>query len=153
MSSTHERVKKRREYLTMKGAAYIGIAIGLAMIVDWVTKFIRAVTHLSLFWNHLITGRVHSHVFVLLFSMLIFLVGMTAVTIICFGGVVRHLALKAKQLPYVPPVTADTLPAEEVLVRGSEQPTQEQGKVLLRGTDGSGGAGEQELLRSSQGQE
>jgi hypothetical protein len=41
------------------------------------------------------------------------------------------------------------LAAEEVLVRGSEEPAQEQYKVLLRGTDGSAGTGEQELLRSS----
>lgn len=59
---------------------------------------------------------------------------------------------EAKQLPYVPPVTADILPAEEVLVRGSAQPAQEQSKVLLRGTDSSAGTGEQELLRSSQEQ-
>jgi hypothetical protein len=66
---------------------------------------------------------------------------------------IRKARQEAKQLPYVPPVTANTLPAEEVLVRGSEEPTQEQGKVLLRGADGSAGTGEQELLRSSQGQD
>jgi len=65
----------------------------------------------------------------------------------------RHAYREASQLPYVPPVTADTLPVEEVLVRGSEEPAQEQSQVLLRGTDGSAGAGEQELLRRSQGQE
>jgi len=60
---------------------------------------------------------------------------------------------EAEKLPFVPPVTADTLPAEEVLVRGSEEPAQEQSKILLRGTNGSGGTREQELLRSSQQQE
>jgi len=60
---------------------------------------------------------------------------------------------EARRIPYVPPVTAKALPAEEVLVRGSEEPAQEQGKVLLRGTEGSTDTGEQELLRSSQGQE
>ena len=35
-------------------------------------------------------------------------------------------------LLHVPPVRPDTLPAEEVLVRGSQEPTLEQSGVLLR---------------------
>jgi len=60
---------------------------------------------------------------------------------------------EAEKLPYVPPVTADALPVEEVLVRASAEPDQEQSRVLLRVADGSSGAGEQELLRSSQARE
>jgi len=36
------------------------------------------------------------------------------------------------QTPYVPPFKADSLPAEEVLVRGSEQPPAVLSEVLLR---------------------
>ena len=64
-----------------------------------------------------------------------------------------RLGRKVSQIPYVPPVTASTLPAEEVLVRGAEEPKQEQSKVLLRGIDNSTGTGKQELLRGSQGQD
>ncbi len=38
----------------------------------------------------------------------------------------------AKSNPYVPPVTPDTLPADEILVRGSEEPPVAQSEVLLR---------------------
>jgi hypothetical protein len=47
---------------------------------------------------------------------------------------------------------AYTLPAEEVLVRGSEEPAQEQSQVLQRGTDSCQENAQQELLRSSQRQ-
>ena len=72
--------------------------------------------------------------------------------VVYFAILLNYYHKNIKHIPYVPPVTSDTLPAEEVLVRGSEEPTQEQSKVLLRGTECSMGTGEQELLRSSQGQ-
>ena len=64
----------------------------------------------------------------------------------------RQIHQAAKRLPYAPPVIADTLPAEEVLVRGSEEPLQEQSNVLLRCADGDRGARERELLISIKGQ-
>jgi hypothetical protein len=39
-------------------------------------------------------------------------------------------------IPYVPPVTPDTLPADEILVRGSEEPVAVQSEVLLRSAQG-----------------
>jgi hypothetical protein len=50
------------------------------------------------------------------------------------------------QVQYVPPVTADTLPADEILVRGSEEPPIAQNAVLLRAAKGQETPAE-ELLR------
>ncbi|HZT43842.1 MAG TPA: hypothetical protein VFA07_16870 [Chthonomonadaceae bacterium] len=63
-------------------------------------------------------------------------------------SIARHEHREAKRLPYVPPVTADTLPQEEVLLRGSQQPAQEQGKLLLRGAADCQENARQELLRA-----
>jgi hypothetical protein len=130
MGSTQERIQKRRLYLMLKGGAYT--LVGLMVLVAGLF-FVIALRE----W------KVGS-----LLGALVLLLAARQVT-----RFAHRVHRKAKQLPYVPPVTVNTLPAEEVLVRGSEEPKEEQGKVLLRGTGGSEGTGEQELLRSSQRQE
>jgi hypothetical protein len=55
-------------------------------------------------------------------------------------------ASKAACVPYVPPVTAATLPADEILVRGAEAPPVAQSNVLLRAAHGLETPNE-ELLR------
>ena len=69
-----------------------------------------------------------------------------------FGSIARRQAKKATTIPYVPPVTAnaDNLPAEEVLVRGSEEPLAPQREVLLRATIAEQGTPPEQLLRSSE---
>ena len=134
MSSTQERIKKRREYLKRKGGAYAKISwsaflTGLLTVMLVVVIRTTGPARIALtvfYWSYLLVVLIHS----------------------------AHKTHQAvKKLPYVPPVTADTLPAEEVLVRGSEEPVQKQSKVLLRGTQSGLESAEQELLRSSQGQE
>ena len=64
----------------------------------------------------------------------------------------RMVAAAAKQsrsLPYFPPVTIDTLPAEEVLVRSSQEPTQEHSAVLLRAAGESNDTPAEQLLRAA----
>ncbi len=51
---------------------------------------------------------------------------------------------------YIPPVTADTLPADEILVRGSEEPPVVQSEVLLRAAQKGEETAKEELLRVSQ---
>src|SRR5438105_4604828 len=141
MSNTQERNKQRRQYLKEKGAAYTKmslIALVSASVIALLLVF--AATLFFYLGSGIDSGRL---VFILLFG---------GVLLPCFGIIawqLMHMARQAHQdivrVPYVPPVTANTLPVEEVLVRGSEQPVQEQSKVLLRGTDGSAGTGEQEL--------
>ena len=64
--------------------------------------------------------------------------GFTLVLIILVACVIFYVWAQAnrvrelKALPYVPPVIHDNLPAEEILVRGSEEPPDQQSEVLLR---------------------
>jgi|SRR5579871_2441662 len=149
MSSTLERIRKRRLYLKKKRTAYIeaGIAALLALLFGWIMYNLLREFGKALLDNYGsgVNDPINSLIAIVCFGTSLF-----------FGRIfwllvrsTRKAYRTVKQLLYVPPVTANTLPAEEVLVRGSEEPTEEQGKVLLRGTDGSAGAGEQELLRGS----
>ena len=146
MSSTMERLRKRQQYLKRKVAAYskTGIALFLAVPCALLTCILFILAFLN--W----TGRGADHPA----NLLAFAIGTIAIGMVCcyFILIAERGVQEVTQLSHVPPVTADTLPSEEVLVRGSEEPTQEQSKVLLRGTDGSTDTGEQELLRSSQEQ-
>ncbi len=53
---------------------------------------------------------------------------------------------------YVPPVTPDTLPAEEILVRAADVPPVVQSDVLLRAAQRRQETTKEELLRMSQGE-
>jgi hypothetical protein len=57
--------------------------------------------------------------------------------------------VQEEAIPYVQPVTINTLPAEEVLVRGSEEPIQEQSTSLLRAAGERDEFPVEELLRAS----
>ncbi len=52
---------------------------------------------------------------------------------------------------YVPPVTLDTIPAEEILVRGSDETPVAQSEVLLRAAQQGQQTPKEALLRVSQG--
>ena len=51
-----------------------------------------------------------------------------------------------QQVPYVPPVTPNTLPANEILVRGAEEPPVARSKMLLRAAQGGHETATEELL-------
>jgi len=145
MSSTHERIRQRRLYLAKKGWAYTKMSLNAVLAFPFALLVFVVLFLLGL---DLIFGF-HRHSFILICVVLADCVGVWFASRHWFRSM-KKAHQEALQLPFVPPVIPDTLPAEEVLVRGSEEPAQEQGKVLLRGTDGSGSTGEQELLRSSQ---
>jgi hypothetical protein len=73
--------------------------------------------------------------------------------VILYGQVViwsiRNDVEDARKLPVVAPFTLSTLPADEVLVRGSEAPTEVHSEMLLRAAEGSA-TPKEELLRVSQ---
>ncbi len=77
--------------------------------------------------------------------------GATLMTLVCARMTCfeyREFRRKLEEIrvvPYVPPVNLSTLPAEEVLVRGAEQPTAPNG-TLLRATVKCEGAKAEELL-------
>ena len=143
MSKREERVKQRREYLKQKGWAYteagVTALLSISGAIAAISYFLGTRSgNLPHYWYEY--GGVFLVISALGFGLLSYLFAFSA----------RRAHQKTKQLLYIPPVIANTLPAEEVLVRGSEEPAQEQSKVLLRGTDSSMGVAEQELLRSSQ---
>lgn len=153
MGNTQERKKQRRRYLWKKGKAYtkFSIATLLAIPCTLIGCLLLAAFAMTLYDYFILNNSNGAKSPINFVSW----IG----TILLFGAMIwvmvraaRRAHQAAKQLPYVPPVTADTLPAEEVLVRGSVEPTQEQGKVLLRGTGSSTDTEVQELLRGSQGQ-
>jgi hypothetical protein len=59
----------------------------------------------------------------------------------------RRLRRQMLAVPYVPPVTAAVLPAEEILVRGSGEPLIAQNEVLLRAAQKGSETPQEELLR------
>jgi len=150
MSNTQERIRKRREYLKKKRAAYTEFGIAYLLVIPCVVFEVILVcafviSMLDYFTKQPSEAPMASQVIggaaaMLLFGWMTWILARAA----------RRAEKRAVQLPYVPPVTADTLPAEEVLVRGSEQPIQEQGKVLLRGTQSSQELAAEKLLRGSQ---
>ena len=150
MSSTLERIKQRREYLMKAAVAYTNMALAVLYIVliAWGMHFIYSTCREAVSTE---TGDVSGWNGAIVFFL--FMASCCLVVIYFLARAIPKLHQEARQLRYVPPVTADALPAKEVLVRGSQEPPQELGKALLRGIDGRAGTGEQELLRGSQGQE
>lgn len=138
MGNTHERIKQRREYVKRKVMAYVLMTLSILVAIPCallaVILFLLAVASVfegipwvEIFWPALKLGELALR----------------------FSESAQKAHGEAKQLPYIPPVTADSLPAEEVLLRGAEKPPQEQSRTLLRAADGSAATPEQELLRAS----
>ena len=66
-----------------------------------------------------------------------------------FAQALQIRAAKLARLPYVPPVTPNTLPADEILVRSSSELPTVQSAVLLRAAQGIE-TPKEELLRAGQ---
>lgn len=60
----------------------------------------------------------------------------------------KQTSKELKDISYTPPVDTNTLPAKEILVRGSQEPIQEQSTVLLRAAEESAEVPAEELLRA-----
>jgi hypothetical protein len=77
------------------------------------------------------------------------LIGFPIFIIVVTKLLVSYAIDTVREIPPVPPVTVDTLPAEEVLVRSSAEPTVRQSEMLLRAATGQEMPTE-ELLRVGQ---
>ncbi|HLK59999.1 MAG TPA: hypothetical protein VKU00_25795 [Chthonomonadaceae bacterium] len=133
MSNTHLRIQKRRQYVKKKISSYVLVVVSFLLGGAVLTGF----SHFSY------RGPIGPLLAVI-----------SAVLWSAAVAYVRYSVKTARQvsnLPYVPPVTAENLPVEEVLMRGSAEPAAEQSKVLLRGTQSSEEITENELLRGSAG--
>ena len=151
MSRIQDRKQQRREYLWKKEAAYtLSTFLSFLMVPCIGIALIALMEVVSFLCHYWVTADYHDLVMAILYMGIAFLLG--GASWLLFRSA-RQTKRDAEQLPYVPPVTAATLPNEEVLLRGSDASTQEQSSVLLRGTQSGEETDGQELLRSSQGQD
>jgi hypothetical protein len=145
MKQVPDRKKLRREYIENKQSAYVQLFVGSMLllpsaIIAIISAIITVIGCLSTilarqfsnFVNCLLIGGV-----VTLFFGLIAWMGST---IIAEGK-------RLKRIPYVPPVSLNILPAEEILVRASEKPPVTQSEVLLRAAQKGQETPKEELLR------
>ncbi len=129
-----ERAKRkhlRREYLRKKGHAYALFTLNGALLLPFLVLACASFI-LSFVWVGL-PGIYLSALF-------------AWCTYSCWRGIQDGMN-EAKSLPYIPPVTPDTLPPDEILVRGSEEPPVAQSEVLLRAAKATQEAAKEELLR------
>lgn len=139
MSSRREQIRKRWRYLVSKGM--INFVLSAATFAAFVCA-LEAIFILLCAFYFKNTGQI---IFTgILLSLMLFFDSWIS------ARLARQILRTARQLSYVPPVTAETLPAEEVLLRGAEEPASEQSKVLLRSIASGPESASQELLRCSQ---
>ena len=123
--------KKRREYLWEKGKAYAlalaGVVLSLPFL--WLAVWFLRDAEGGIAWH----GHIWRALVELVFAVLP--VGMVAQSLLNSHREVK----RASALPYVPPVRArlDTLAAEEILVRGSEEPAAMPCELLRAAHEGT----------------
>lgn len=134
-----DAAKKRRDYLQtiLRLQLSAGVALSFAVVSALLSAY-------SLFLVFLLWSRGNPVGISYAFCLAIFL-------FIALGGwtVRQRNASHAKALPYVPPVREQlaALPAEAILVRGSDEPPTAP-EEMLRAAHPGAAAPEQELLRS-----
>ena len=143
-----DRQKQRREYLK-KMAGAVGRSVGGLLVLKslWIGTVICILMTCALLGYAVWTRDASIFVQSVACSLFVF-VGTWE-----YRRLQRSVAWmerRDKSIAYVPPFTPDTLPADEVLVRGSQEPIQEQSSVLLRGAGEKNDKPEQ-LLRATLG--
>ena len=134
-----ERKRQRREYLRQKGEAYASIAASGALIL--LSLGLLLLGFVAARRGH--TEPVDGLVIGLL---------MLALAAGCGWGIywgirdVRATKESVDRIPYVPPITIEHLPPEEILVRGSGEPSHSPQEALLRPA-GNRETPHEELLR------
>jgi hypothetical protein len=135
-----DREKQRREYLKKKAGSYGTkvMVFGLFLFLLLPTITCGLFTIISLFVPALQPSAIG-------FAMSALFFGFWCRFTYWF---VKRADTEIAAIPFIPPVTASTLPAEEVLVRGAQEPSQEQSTVLLRASGESTEVPVEELLRA-----
>lgn len=140
MEPVPDRVRLRRIYLWKKGTVYSKATAGVLLcLVLGIVVFLGGLAALALLWQNPLWT----------FSSSTFLFGMAVVSLWLYWKS-RMLVQKAKievARHYAPPVTLETLPAGEVLVRGSNEPLLSSQDQLLRPVTSSRQTPAEELLR------
>jgi hypothetical protein len=154
MKQAPDRKKLRREYLRKKWKAQVKVILGAAFgtVMGFsaliLICFLCLVLAFSPYWDEDGVETPATHC---LRVALVFLIGSALIVastwLAWYGGKTSKKGIaEAKNLPFVSPVIPDTLPADEILVRGSEEPLVEQSEVLLRAAKGVE-TPQEELLR------
>ena len=148
-----DRQKQRQEYLKKKiGGFGKGLGAGLAsMVMAAVTGLLIAVGLMVIFEAGRADISAKQSVLALFSGIGLIILGcIMGRTALRSGHYARRQVSSAALLPYIPPITSDTLPVDEVLVRGSEEPA-EQSCVLLRAAGERADIPAEQLLRASSG--
>jgi|SRR5579884_72634 len=148
MGYVQDRIRKRREYLTRKSLGYAWAGLNALLVVPCLCiAFVLFVYNLCTICFLFRTNDIARIVFV--FCLALSFQGMALILARSAGEAHRE----ARHMRRVPPVTFETLPAEEVLLRSSEESLQAQSRLLLRSLEGPEEILKRELLKSSQAQE
>ena len=132
MNKVPNRKKLRQEYLKKRNEYYLQVVFATVLLLGGIYGFVGLFQkQVALYW--------------LIPLIALFLLGLTFSAYICWTGIkdIRQQAQSA----YAPPVTAEIFPAEEILVRGSEEPSIAQSDVLLRATIADQETPPEQLLR------
>jgi hypothetical protein len=142
-----DRQKQRWEYLKRKAIAQSKIQgaslLALCLLIAAAICGLLACGGL-IFAYFLMDGVVLS--FAIVFTMLTVITGLACRSAYQF---IEKASEEEMQIPYAPPVRPDTLPAEEVLVRGAQEPAREQSGMLLRAADENVEVPIEQLLRAA----
>src|SRR5579859_2959565 len=117
MKRVPDRRRQRREYLRKKGQAYTRVTFGLVFLIllSLVLAFVAFGT-----LNTLIIAVCYYRGEIKCVYLGVALIIMSALLVRQSARTLRKGAEEVRSLPYLPPVNASTLPADEVLVRGAE---------------------------------
>ena len=143
-----DRQKQRREYLRKK-AGVRGIIVG-GQLLEILLFSVTGLCGLASFGLLLCSIAIGPQFYLTTLVSILLTVGGGYISW-KLGKLTDRAEQEERSLAFVPPVTPDTLPAEEVLVRGAQELTQEQSTVLLRAAEESVASPTEELLRASIG--
>lgn len=145
MNRVPNREMQRREYLKKKSRAYVAAIVFFALFTLFLVLAVGGVAYFVPFFARSLSHPSLDSVFAWIGIAFGLLLALT------FGGIWLLAGLSipraASKIPYVPPVTIDTLPPEEILVRGATEHAVVQSN-LLRPTMKDQENKAEELLRS-----
>jgi hypothetical protein len=141
-----DRQKQRREYLKKKAGIsikWLGISLmSVCLAGATIVCFLATMCFLLLSLSHVEN----------LLDLATIAAALTAGSGYGFVKSFQFISELDTNVPNIQPVTTAYLPAEEVLVRGSQEPIQEQSAVLLRAAGEGDEVPAEELLRASTGE-
>ncbi len=141
------RIVSRGEYISNIKQKTYGMLVGMGICIIGLMFGVMCVM-IPFTGNNPLVIKLLARVFLLLVG------GTTTISLVCLGG--QTIKITNQIDPGVPVTRANTadLPANDNLVRASQEPAQAQGSVLLRAAAGEARKGQEEqLLRASVGRQ